>query len=125
MVRGEISLPKHFSLGLTLLCGQCFRWEGPDAHGRFEGVAGDVFWRLQQEHQQLHWECSSGRIQEKTPEEWLTRYFCLDDDIKDWMDASERDPVLELPVKLLRGLRLLRQDPWECTVSYMFAQGLS
>jgi len=29
------------------------------------------------------------------------------------------------PTKVLRGLRLLRQEPWECVVSYMFAQGLS
>ena len=125
MVKDEISLPEPFSLGLTLLCGQCFRWEGPDAHGWFKGVAGGVLWRLRQEDKQLHWECSSGRIQEKTPKEWLIHYFGLDDDIKDWVKSTEGDPVLELPVKLLRGLRLLRQDPWECSVSYMFAQGLS
>jgi len=28
-------------------------------------------------------------------------------------------------LKSLAGLRVLRQDPWECTISYMFAQGLS
>ena len=30
-----------------------------------------------------------------------------------------------LPLTSLPGLRLLRQEPWECVISYMFAQGLS
>lgn len=125
MVKGEISLLEPFSLGLTLLCGQCFRWEGPDAHGWFEGVAGDAFWRVRQEHKRLHWECSSGFVQGKPPVEWLSHYFGLEDDIREWVNSQKGDPVLGKPLKLLSGLRLLRQDSWECSISYMFAQGLS
>lgn len=125
MTKGEIPLPEPFSLGLTLLCGQCFRWEGPDADGWFEGVAGGVLWRLRQEDKRLHWKCSSGSAQGKAPVEWLSHYFSLEEDIREWAGSNNRDPVLGKPLTLLKGLRLLRQDPWECSISYMFAQGLS
>src|ERR1700690_2127723 len=122
MVRGNFLTPQPFSLGLTLLCGQCFRWEGPDIHQTFQGVAGQVFWRLRQEEARLHWECSSELVQGQPPFEWLSRYLCLDDDLEGWTRSLEQDPILSRPLKLLTGLRVMRQDPWECTISYMFAQ---
>ncbi len=125
MFKDSLTLPKPFSLGLTLLCGQCFRWEGPDLGGWFQGVAGRAFWRLKQEGRGLQWECSSELVDGKTPSEWLARYLCLDDDLETWSRSLEADPILGKPLKLLAGLRVLRQDPWECTISYMFAQGLS
>ncbi len=125
MFRGTLSLPDPFSLGLTLLCGQCFRWEGPDVQGWFQGIAGQTFWRLKQEGGKLNWECASRMAQEKPPAEWLTQYFDLKDDLKGWSHSLESDPVMEIPLKILKGLRVIRQDPWECVISYMFAQGLS
>src|SRR5579871_583012 len=125
MVEGKLALPELFSLGLTLLCGQCFRWQGPDDQGWFQGVAGGVFWRLRQEDGKIHWECSSSRVRERPTAQWLAHYLSFDDDVKEWAQALVRDPILGRPLSLLKGLRLLRQEPWECTVSYMFAQGLS
>ena len=120
-----MELPEPFSLGLTLLCGQCFRWEGPDAQGVFEGVAGGAFWRLRQKGGALHWECSAEQVGNQAPPEWLGAYLSLKDDLWAWEKAWASHPVLEKPLGVLRGLRLMRQEPWECLVSYMFAQGLS
>jgi len=125
MAEGTLFLPEPFSLGLTLLCGQCFRWAGPDPEGWFQGVAGGVFWRLRQENHQLQWKCSSDHIREKPAPVWLAHYLGLNEDMKEWADSLAEDPILGRPLALLKGLRLLRQEPWECTVSYMFAQGLS
>lgn len=125
MIQGTLVLPRPFSLGLTLLCGQCFRWEGPDLNGFLQGIAGQVFWRLRQEEDWLHWECSSELVQSRSASDWLSHYLCLDDDLGNWARSLESDPILGDPLKILSGLRLLRQDPWECTISYMFAQGLS
>lgn len=125
MAKGVLLLPEPFSLGLTLLCGQCFRWEGPSSDGWFQGVAGAAFWRLWQEGSKLYWECSSSRVQERPAPEWLSHYLSLDDDIGGWADSMRGNTALERPLGLLKGLRLLRQDPWECSISYMFAQGLS
>src|SRR5579883_292261 len=125
MAEGNLALPEPFSLGLTLLCGQCFRWEGPNDQGWFQGIAGDVFWRLHQNEKKLHWECSSERVRERPADEWLAHYLGLEEEIREWADSNQENPILGRPLKLLKGLRLLRQEPWECSVSYMFAQGLS
>jgi N-glycosylase/DNA lyase len=125
MLKGFLPLPEPFSLGLTLLCGQCFRWEGPNPDGWFQGVAGGAFWRIRQEGKNLFWECSSPVVRHDPAAEWLSRYLNLDEDLTEWLKTMEGNRILQAPLALLRGLRLLRQEPWECTVSYMFAQGLS
>ncbi len=122
---GRILLPKPFSLGLTLLCGQCFRWEGPNNHSWFEGVAGGACWKLQQEGDFLNWQCGTERVRGRAAEEWLSHYLSLDDDLAGWVKEYADHPMLEQSIKTLEGLRLIRQEPWECCVSYMFAQGLS
>jgi N-glycosylase/DNA lyase len=124
MIEGVLSLPQPFSLGLTLLCGQCFRWDS-SKEGWFEGVAGQAYWRLKQEGPVLKWECSSSLVRGQTPEEWLWGYLNLEDGLGEWVSSLESDSVMHRPLELLRGLRLLRQEAWECTISYMFAQGLS
>src|SRR5581483_250994 len=125
MNSGVLSLPQPFSLGLTLLCGQCFRWDPPDSEGWFQGVAGQAYWRLKQENEQLVWECSRDEINGKPSVQWLTHYLNLDDDLAGWARIFDTHPVMDKPLKALRGLRVIRQDPWECLISYMFAQGLS
>jgi len=125
MKTGVVPLPTPFSLGLTLLCGQCFRWEGPDSSGWFQGVAGRVFWRLRQDGESLFWECSHDQVRGQSAEDWLSHYLNLGDDLQGWVQAYENHPVLEKPLKVLQGLRLMKQEPWECAISYMFAQGLS
>jgi N-glycosylase/DNA lyase len=125
MIRGSRLLPESFSLGLTLLCGQAFRWDGPDSEGGFTGVAGQAYWRLKQEGRRLFWECNSPVVRGKGAENWLAHYLNLDEDLDEWAGSFASHPVMEFPLKVLKGLRLLRQESWECTISYMFAQGLS
>lgn len=125
MASGRLALPEDFSLGLTLLCGQCFRWEGPDERGWFSGVAGGAFWRLRQEGDWLDWECGQERTRDQSASDWISHYLGLGEDLSAWVKAYGTHPVLEKPLQVLRGLRLIRQEPWECVVSYMFAQGLS
>lgn len=125
MTRGEFILPRPFSLGLTLLCGQCFRWEGPDPQGWFQGVAGGTLWRLRQEDDRLHWQCHGDGVRGQEPGTWLWDYLGLHDDLEAFGRSFEGNSVMEVPLRTLPGLRILKQEPWECTVSYMFAQGLS
>ncbi len=126
MIEGTLELPRPFSLELTLLCGQCFRWEkDPREEGWFHGTAGQVYWRLRQDQDILKWRCSSSQVRGQVAAAWLSRFLSLDDDMEGWARDHGTHPVLENPLRVLKGLRLLRQEPWECTVSYMFAQGLS
>ncbi len=125
MKNGTIPLPKTYSLDLTLNSGQVFRWMGPDPAGIFQGVAGGAYWRLKQDGCQLEWSCSLDRIEGQAHEEWLFRYLRLDDDLGKWAGEFGSNPLMHKSLKALRGMGLIRQDPFECAVSYLYAQGLS
>ena len=73
----------------------------------------------------MRWECNSPMVRSVPPEHWMESYLNLKEDLAEWAKTYEAHPVLEKPLKVFPGLRLLRQEPWECTISYMFAQGLS
>ena len=49
----------------------------------------------------------------------LHDYFRLGDDIEAIYTELRRDPVVARAVEQYAGLRLLRQEPWECLVSYV------
>ena len=49
----------------------------------------------------------------------LHDYFRLDDDIKAIYAHLEQDPVVVQAIGRYRGLRLLRQERWECLASYL------
>jgi N-glycosylase/DNA lyase len=57
--------------------------------------------------------------------DFVRSYFRLDDDLDAILDEITRhsyelgDRHLKKAVRRYRGLRLLRQDPWECLVSYV------
>jgi len=123
---GILLVPQPFSLPLTLLCGQCFRWQqDPTRPEWFQGVAGQVYWELNQNGDQLSWKCSSSEVRGMEASLWLSYYLGFEDELASWTQAFEDSEVLGKPIKVLKGLRLIRQEPWECTASYMFAQGLS
>ncbi len=52
---------------------------------------------------------------------FISRYFRLDDDLVHIYSKIEKDRHIKEAVKKFRGLRLVRQDPWECLVSYICA----
>jgi N-glycosylase/DNA lyase len=126
MTEGVLTVPQPFSLELILLCGQCFRWQKhPQEEGWFQGIAGGEHWLLRQEGDRLRWKCSGNEVRGEEPSRWLGRYLGFEDPLAEWAGEFENSEVLGKPLKVLPGLRLMRQEPWECTVSYMFAQGLS
>ena len=100
-----------FSLDLTLSCGQVFRWE---RNGDWwEGIVGDEVIRICQEGDLLL--IGSGR------EETVRSYFQLDLDLDRVLRSIDRDPVIHGAIGRCRGLRIIRQDPWECLASYICA----
>ena len=50
----------------------------------------------------------------------LHNYFRMDDDIEAiYAEISRRDPKVAELVTQYRGMRILRQEPWECLVAYI------
>jgi N-glycosylase/DNA lyase len=48
-------------------------------------------------------------------------FFRLDDDYEQVKNKINKDKTIGEAISKYKGLRLLRQDPWECTVSFMCA----
>lgn len=97
----------------TLGCGQAHRWRKRE-DGAWEGVLGETIVLLRQEDDGISYEgCSKSR---------LLDYFRADDDIKTIVaDFSSRDPYVADLARRCPGMRILRQDRWECLATYLLA----
>jgi N-glycosylase/DNA lyase len=100
---------RDFNLDNTLSCGQVFRWEKIDW---WTGVVSSEIIRVKQEGDELIINSSLG-------EKFIRDYFRLDDDMDRIYASINRDEKIASIIQKYRGLRLIRQDPWECLVSYI------
>lgn len=108
--------PVIFNLNYTLDCGQVFRWERDGDW--WTGVVGDQVIRLSQANGEI-------LVDSKLPPEFFTHYFRLDDKLPSIYESINRDLLINRAIRKYRGLRLIRQDPWECLISYMLATASS
>ena len=116
MAARELIIPvRDYDLAATLDSGQAFRWE---RHGdAWTGVIGPRWVRLQPDPAGL-------RVQTAVPVpdwDWLTVYLQSAVDLPAIIQQFPADPPLQEAVAACPGLRLLRQDPWECLVSFMLS----
>jgi N-glycosylase/DNA lyase len=106
-------LVKNYNLPLTLSSGQAFRWRECD--NAWFGVIGSRWVRLRQ---------SSDGIFAETPRrerdwEWLRHYLQLDVDMDGILKTFPDDVPMRDSLAACCGLRLLRQEPWECLASFI------
>ncbi len=99
----------NFNLDHTLSCGQVFRWEKRDW---WVGIVNGKIIRAKQEGDEL-------MINSSLERSAILDYFRLDDDMEKIYSEINRDEVIGFLIQKYRGLRLVRQDPWECLVSYI------
>lgn len=100
-----------FSLELTLCCGQAFRWKRIGEW--WYGVVKDKPIKVRQNGRTLEFGNAS--------QEFVEEYFGLRDNLPVILREIAKDKLMEEAVKALQGLRILRQDPWECLISYICA----
>ncbi|HOA85475.1 MAG TPA: DNA glycosylase, partial [Bacillota bacterium] len=113
-----------FDIKKTFDCGQCFRFEpvgGTPHEIEFAGVAHGKLISLASEGDTLY-------IYNTNPDEYLRlwrRYLGLDTDYeavcRDILSRSD-NPALARAVSAGRGIRILRQDPWETLCSFVISQ---
>lgn len=114
----ELGINQPFNLGLSLEMGQAFRWRKlPD--GWFSGVVGPHLFHVRQIDGGIEYKAASLTGHEDEPDQCLRRYFRMDDDIDAIYASIARDPKVDTIMREFPGLRILRQDPWECLVSYI------
>lgn len=118
MMKSEVFMEKMvlqpsqpFNLDLTLRCGQAFRWEKIGVW--WYGIVADKPFKVRQNGNALEFENISASFVEK--------YFGLRDDLPLILKQITKDKHVEAAVNALKGLRILRQNPWECLVSYICA----
>jgi len=100
-----------FDLDVTLCCGQAFRW---NRQGEWwYGVVKENAFKIRQIGDFLEFEGADI--------EFVKGYFGLDDDLPKILSQISKDEHIEAATKAFRGLRILRQDPWECLISYICA----
>lgn len=97
----------------TLSCGQAFRWrhDSERATGIFAG-------RVIQLHQRADGIAVQG-LADPADLLRLRRYLGLDEPLAAIERALREDRVLRTVLPSTTGLALLRQDPWECLISFI------
>ena len=100
-----------FCLDVTLCCGQVFRWS---KFGEWwYGVVRDKVFKVRQVGAKFDY----ANVDSK----FVENYFSLDDDMQKIMGSIGKDAHIRKAIKEYWGLRLIRQDPWECLISYICA----
>ena len=105
-----------YDLRGTLCGGQAFRWRDA-GDGRFCGVIFGNAVRMRRVEGGIEFESAPDDESSLAP---LVRdYLRVDDDMEGIYAALGEDEYLAEAVRRHRGLRVLRQEPWECLVSFI------
>lgn len=95
---------KEFSLTHTLESGQIFRWKYADG-GAWVCHADKLFFLTE-----------NGAVQ-GVSEEWAYTFLR-----EDQPELEHDHPYVQQAIKHTQGVRVLRQDPWECLVAFIISQ---
>ncbi len=102
-----------FSLKTTLESGQTFRWRWK--HEWYYGFIGPCAVKVKQAGDNLTIETIDPRL---SPAH-IRRYFALDLDLSPILASIDVDAQIHDAIMRFRGLRVLRQEPWECLASFI------
>jgi N-glycosylase/DNA lyase len=112
---GIILPASEYDLAATLDSGQVFRWRrnGDDWHG----VVGQRFVLLKQVETGIQ-AMTVAPVQNWN---WLHDFLQVETDLAAVLKTFPADGPMTAAVSSCRGLRLLRQDPWECLASFILS----
>ncbi|MFB6109083.1 MAG: DNA-3-methyladenine glycosylase [Haloplanus sp.] len=135
MERGAVpldSLDGPFDLQATVESGQSYLWDRPDGrmYDRLDAHGGDAWYetavppvdgvcaetavvRVRQTEGRLEWESTVDAVP------LLTHLLRLDDDLDAILDSTPDDALLRRAYDRYRGLRLVRDPPFPCLVSFI------
>ena len=103
-------------LSSTIDGGQAFRWYSEDA--AYRGVIADSVYLFSSASSGISVECLSGSL-DGADIERLQSYLGLGGAFEGFLKRYADDPVIGPALLRWPGLRLLRQDPWECLVGFI------
>lgn len=100
-----------FNMETTLKCGQLFRWK--KANDWWFGVTESKVLKVRQTSETLQFEGGNN--------EFVKNYFRLDDNLPRITSEINRDSLMKKATRAFPGLRIVRQQPWECLISFICA----
>ena len=100
-----------FDLDFSLCCGQVFRWR--KVNGWWYGVVGEHVVKICQ--------CGDELQFENVSKEFVRNYFGLNDDLAQISQCIGKDDYVRNALHRYEGLRIVRQVPWECLISFICA----
>lgn len=105
----------EYDLATTLDSGQAFGWQHHD--GEWTGIVHGRWVSLK---------ASQNRILVRTAANqrewsWITGYLQTHVCLRDIIETFPPDVAMQAAVTSCRGLRLLRQEPWECLASFILS----
>src|SRR5436190_1120831 len=106
---------RDYDLAATLASGQAFRWR--EIACVWEGVVKGCWVQLRQADDGI-------AAQTASPVEawpWLADYLQIEIDLASVLLSFPDDEPMRIAVNACRGLRLLRQEPWECLASFILS----
>lgn len=115
----EIDIPiDSFNLNHIFECGQCFRWE-KQIDDSYIGIIEDTVLRVSIKNKKLQ---VNGVTKKANIKEFLLEYFDLNNDysvIKTRL--SKVDQNLKTSIEYGYGIRILKQNLFECIISYIIS----
>jgi len=100
---------KEFNLEHTLECGQIFRIKKID--NWYYVNARDKLFKICQTKNEIEF-YGAGK-------KFITHFFSLDENLSKILKEINKDRYIEKSIDKYRGLRILKQDPWECLISFI------
>ncbi len=112
----EIFLPvRDYDLAATLDSGQVFRWRRVE--NSWQGIVGNHFLRLTQNADGIHAESAAPVANWNFLREFLQTEIDFAEVLKSFPD----DEPMRRAAAACPGLRVLRQEPWECLASFILS----
>ena len=99
-------------------CGQCFRWE-KQLDNSYTGIIKDAVINVKEEGDQLIF---TGKTINSNFESIIKEYFDLDTNYLEYKEKLSRvDEYLKESINFGEGIRILKQDLWECIISFIIS----
>lgn len=112
-----INNPEDFSLAHTFDCGQCFRFN-LNENGNYTGIAFNKAVEISEENGNIIIE---NLTEDEFYKNWID-FLDLSRNYKEIKDSLIHDEVIKKAIEFGKGIRILKQDFFECVISFIISQ---
>ena len=105
---------KNFNLKATVESGQIFRWSRRSAgdESGYNIIAGNAIMRVRHDGTGIDYDCSNTEFDVET-------FLGLNHNYRSIIANISKDKIIAAAIKKHHGLRLIEQELWECTASFI------